>query len=267
MHTVDIRGRELHLINRVLNRQQRREPFTIEGLRELITRHCWSDDFLANLERNGLLRFEDGRVYATDLAIRSINEKEKAESRLIEEHIIDDFEYAFLVFMNNRNEPVHDFDFPDNFKYHSKIDGQPIPGTANGFYDWMDEIHKYIDNPTIDGYVLNHTGRTRLEKLKRDKESKAENERLDIKIKRQAIANTKFSRNVTYISLCVAAITAFVPLIIWLADKDRTQKTSTEIPQLKQILQTQQQTQQNFQEIQKILQSLDTSVKRVKIEK
>jgi hypothetical protein len=265
--TVDIRGKELHFVKRVLNRQQYNEPFSVDLLKDQRFTLQWSEDFVTSLEAKGLLRFGNGFIYVTDLAIRSINEKEKIESRLIEEQIIDDFEFAFLTFMKNRNEPVHLFDFPSNFKYHSKIDGQPVPGTTNTFYDWMDEVHKYIHDPTIDGYILNHTGEARFEKLKNEKALKAENERLDIEVKRQTIVGARFSRNVAYVSLGVAAITAFVPLFIWWADKDKTQKTETEIPQLKQVIQKQQETQEVLQNLQKTIYSIDTSSKKVKLVK
>ena len=148
-----------------------------------------------------------------------------------------------------------------------KYDGQPVPGSTNSFYDWITEIEKYVDNPTIDGYILNHTGKTRFEKLKKEKALKAENERLDIEVKRQTIEGAKFSRNVAYASLGVAALTAFVPLFIWWADNGKTQKTETEIPQLKQIWQTQEKTQETLQDLQKAIYSLDTSKKKVKIVK
>lgn len=222
--TVDIRGKELYFVKRVLNRQQYNEPFSVALLKDQGFTLQWSEDFITSLAKKGLLRFDNGFIYATDLAIRSINEKEKIESRLIEEQIIDNFEFAFLTLMKNRNEPVHLFDFPSNFKYHSKIDEQPVPRTANTFYDWMDEVHKYIHDPTIDGFILNDTGEARFVKLKIEKALKAENERLDIEVKRQTIVGARFSRNVAYVSLGVAAITAFVPLFIWWADKDKTQK-------------------------------------------
>lgn len=266
---IDIRGKELHFIKHVLNRQQTRNISDVLTLESLLTPRGqlqWGEDFIYRLEREGLLRFEDGRVYATDLSIRSINEKYKRESRLIEEYIIDDFEYAFLMFMNNRNEPVHMFDFPSNFKYHSKIDGQPVPGSTNSFYDWMTEIEKYVDNPTIDGYILNYTGKKRFEKLKREKELKTENERLDTEIKKQTVIGTRFSRNVAYISLVIALVAAFVPLIIWWFDKDKVQETKTELPQLEQVIQAQRQIQQSVQDVQRTLQNLDTSVKKTKIE-
>lgn len=265
--TVDIRGRELHFIRMALNHQQYNNHYTIEALTTPRSQAQWSEDFINKIEKEKLIRLEDGKIYVTDLAIRSINEKDKKESRLIEEDIIDDFEYAFLMFMDNRNEPVPILDFPPNFKYHSKIDGQPVPGTTNYYYDWMTEVEKYVDYPTIDGYVLNHTGKTRLEKLRKEKALKAENERLDIEVKRQTIEGAKFSRNIAYVSLGVAALTAFVPLFIWLADKDKTQKTETEIPQLKQIWQTQQKTQEILQDLQKTIYSLDTNKKKVKIVK
>jgi hypothetical protein len=267
---IDIRGKELHFIKHILNRQQTRnisDVLTLEALLSPRGQSQWGEDFIYRLEREGLLRFEDGRVYATDLSIRSIKEKYIRESRLIEAYIIDDFEYAFLMFMNNRNEPVHMFDFPSNFKYHSKIDGQPVPGTTNAFYNWMTEIDMYVHDPTIDGYILNDTGKMRFEKLRKEKEFKAQNERLDIEVKRQTIEGAKFSRNVAYASLGVAALTAFVPLFIWLVDKDKTQKTQTEIPQLKEVIQTQSQIQQTLQDIQKTVYSFDTSGKRVKIVK
>lgn len=266
-NTTDIRGRELHFIKRVLNRQQHNELFSVELLKDQRFTLQSTEEFFTNLQKNGLLRFENGFMYATNLAIRSIKEKEKIESRLIEEQIIDDFEYAFLMFMKNRNEPVHLFDFPPNFKYHSKIDGQPVPGTTNTFYDWMDEVHKYIHDPTIDGYILNHTGEIRFEKLKNEKALKAENERLDIEAKRQTIEGAKFSRNVAYASLGVAAITALVPLFIWLSDKDKTTKTQTDIPQLQQVIQTQSQIQQNLQDLQISVQNLDTNTMKIKVVK
>src|SRR5690554_6280049 len=122
-NTKDINGREFHFVKKVLNKQQHTEPFSVEILKDPRFTLQWTEEFVKNLERKKFLRFDNGLIYATDLAIRSIKEKEKIESRLIEEHIIDDFEYAFLLFMKNRNEPVHIFDFPPNFKLHSKIDG------------------------------------------------------------------------------------------------------------------------------------------------
>jgi hypothetical protein len=266
MEISDIKGKELHFLRMALNWQQYQGCYTLEMLLTPTERQ-WSKEFIYSCEKKGFIRFEGDKIYVTEEAIRSINEKDKRESRLIEEYIVDDFEYAFLMFMDNRNEPVPILDFPPNFKYHSKIDGQPVPGTTNSFYDWMTDVEKYIDNPTIDGFILNHTGKTRYEKLKKEKALKAENERLDIEVKRQTIEGAKFSRNVAYASLGVAALTAFVPLFIWWADKDKTQKTETEIPQLKQILQAQQKTQETLQDLQKKIYSLDTSKKKVKIEK
>ncbi len=267
MDTVEIKGRELHFIRMVLNHQQYNNPYTMEALTTPRSHAEWSEDFINNIEKRNLLRFEDGKVYATELAIRSINEKDKRESRLIEEYIIEDFEYAFLMFMDNRNEPVPILDFPPNFKYHSKIDGQMIDGNPNLLNDWMSEIDMYITAPTFDGYILNHTGKVRYAKLKKDRKLKEDNEVLDFEVKRQTIVGAKFSRNVAYVSLGVAAITAFVPLIIWCVDKDKTQKTETEIPQLKQIMQNQQKTQETLQQLQKTVYSLDTSAIKSKIEK
>ena len=267
MDTVDIKGRELHFIRMVLNHQQYDNPYTMEALTTPRSKAQWSEDFINNIEKEKLVRFDDGKIYATELAIKSINEKDKRESRLIEEYIIEDFEYAFLMFMDNRNEPVPLLEFPPNFKYHSKIDGQMIDGNPNLLNDWMSEIEMYITDPTIDGYILNHTGKVRYAKLKKDRRLKEDNELLDIEVKRQTIEGAKFSRNVAYVSLGVAAITAFVPLFIWWAGKDKTQKTETEIPQLKQLIQTQQQTQETLQSLQNTIYSLDTSVKKMKFEK
>jgi len=189
---IDIRGKELHFVKHVLNRQQTRNISDVLTLEALLTPRGqlqWGEDFIYRLEREGLLRFEDGRVYATDLSIRSITEKDKRESKLINEEIVDDYEYAFLHFMHNRNEPVEMFDFPYEFRYHSKIHMQPVEGHTNLFRDWMDEIHKYIDNPTIDGFILNHTGKTRFEKLKREKELKVEKENLEMQKLRIEVVN------------------------------------------------------------------------------
>jgi len=267
MDIVDIKGRELHFLRMTLNWQLYQGCYTLEMLLNPPEHAQWSKEFIYNCEKKGFIKFEGDKIYVTDNAIRAINEKDKRESRLIEEHIIDDFEYAFLMFMDNRNEPVPILDFPPNFKYHSKIDGQMIDGNPNVLNDWMSEIEMYINDPTIDGFILNHTGKKRYEKLKVEKKLKADNESLDVELKRQTIEGAKFSRNVAYVSLGVAAITAFVPLFIWWADKDKTQKTETEIPQLKQILQTQQQTQETLRDLQKTIYSLDTSVKKVKIER
>lgn len=267
MDSVDIKGRELHFIRMVLNHQQYNNPYSMEALTTSRSQAQWNEDFINNVEKEKLIRFYDGKIYATDLAIKSINEKDKRESRLIEEYIIEDFEYAFLMFMDNRNEPVPLLDFPLNFKYYSKIDGQMIDGDPNLLNDWMSEINMYITDPTIDGYILNHTGKVRYAKLKKDRRLKEDNEILDIEVKKQTIEGAKFSRNVAYFSLGVAAITAFVPLFIWWADKDKIQKTETDIPQLKQISKTQQQTQEILQGLQKTVYSLDTSVKNVKIKK
>lgn len=263
-NTIDIRGKELHFLRMTLNWQLYQGCYTLEMLLNPTERQ-WSKEFIYNCEKKGFIRFEGDKIYVTNEAIRSINEKDKRESRLIEEYIIDDFEYAFLMFMDNRNEPVPILDFPPNFKFHSKIDGQMIDGNPNLLTDWMSEVHMYITNPTIDGFVLNHTGKTRYAKLKRDRKLKEDNELLDIESKKQTIEGAKFSRNVAYVSLGVAAITAFVPLIIWWVDREKTQKTETEIPQLKQIQQTQQKTQETLQALQKTVYSLDTSVKKIKI--
>lgn len=267
MDTVDIKGKELHFLRMTLNWQLYQGCYTLGMLLNPHEHKQWSKEFIYNCEKKGFIRFEGDKIYVTDAAIRAINEKDKRESRLIEEYIIDDFEYAFLMFMDNRNEPIPLLDFPKNFKYHSKIDGQMIDGNPNLLNDWMSEIEMYITDPTIDGFILNHTGKKRYEKLKDEKKLKANNESLDIEVKKQTIEGAKFSRNVAYASLGVAAVTAFVPLFIWWADKGNVQKTETEMPQLKQLIQTQSQIQETLQALQKTIYSLDTSVKKVKIEK
>jgi hypothetical protein len=267
MNTVEIKGREIHFIKRALNKQQHNDHFAMEALLIPEDRAQWSEGFIKDIAKKGLLRIENGKVYVTELAIRSVNEKDKKESRLIDEYIIDDFEYAFLMFMHNRDEPVELFDFPPNFKYHSKIDGQMVNGNPNLLNDWMSEIDMYITDPTIDGFVLNHTGKMRYAKLKKDIKLKEENEALDIEVKKQTIAGTKFSRNIAYASLFVAGLSAFITFGIWLIDKDKTQKTSTEIPQLRKLTQAQEKLQQTLQDVQRTLQSLDTSVNKIRIEK
>jgi len=266
METIEIKGRDFHFVKRIIN-SQHGNPFPLS----IITsgdRSQWSEDFVNNLINRGLLRINDGFIYATDLAINSIKEKEKRESMLIEEQMIEDgFEYAFLSFMDNRNEPVHTFDMPENFPYHSKIHMEKVAGSEGLYKTWEDQISKYIIDPTIDGYVLNHAGKTKLAKLKKEKLFREENEGLDIEIKKQTVAGTRFSINVAFASLFVAGLAAFIPLVTWWMDKDSVQKTSTEIPQLQQVIQNQEQIQQNFQEIRKTVQNLDSSVKKLKNEK
>lgn len=181
--TVDIRGKELHLLRRILNRQQSRninDHFTVEALTSNRFEAQYGNNFLPDLEKKGLIYYKDGYVYVTDLTINSIREKEIREHKIINEHIIDDFEYAFLLYMNNRNEPVHIFDFPYDFQYHSKIHMQPVEGHTNLFRDWMDEVQKYIHDPTIWGFVLNETGKTRFEKRTKDKELEVEKQNLEM---------------------------------------------------------------------------------------
>ena len=202
-NTIDIRGKELHFLRRILNRQQSRninDHFTIEALTSNRHEAQYGNDFLPDLEKRGLIYYKDGYVYVTDLTIRSIREKEIREHKLINEYIIDDFEYAFLLFMNHRNEPVHIFDFPYDFQYHSKIHMQPVEGHTNLFRDWMDEIHKYIHDPTIDGFILNETGKSRFEKRKREKELQAEKQNLEMQKLRaevESITNVLFDYDTT----------------------------------------------------------------------
>ena len=183
MNNIDIKGKELYIIERILNRQQSRDiknHFTIDDVNNLISRDGYPSELLTKLESKGLVCYADGYVYITDLAKVSLENKRRRESAIINEHIIDDYEYAFLLFMHNRNEPVPMFHFPYEFQNYSKIHMQPVEGHTNLFYDWMDEIQKYIDDPTIDGYILNEAGKARFEKLKKEKELKTERENLEM---------------------------------------------------------------------------------------
>ena len=265
MDILDIRGKELHFLRMALNWQKYQGCYTLEMLLTPNER-LWSKEFIYSCEKKGFIRFEGDKIYVTDEAIRSINEKDKRESRLIEEQIVEyGFEYAFLTFMDNRNEPVPLLDMPSNFAYHSTIHMQPVEGKEGLYRTWEDEIFKYITDPTIDGYILNHTGITKLAKLRKEKKLKEDNEALDIQIKQQTVSNTIFTRNVAYFSLFFALLAAFIPLLIWWLDKDKIQEMKTEIPQLQQIQQTQQQIQENLQDVQKTLRNLDTSVMKIKI--
>ena len=76
-------------------------------------------------------------------------ERRIEERKIINEYILEDFEFAFLRYMRHRNEPVNILFFPPEFEYHSKIHMKPVEGQTNVFTDWMDEIYKYIHDPTI----------------------------------------------------------------------------------------------------------------------
>lgn len=183
INTIDIRGKELHFLRRVLNRQQSRninDHFTIEALTSNRHEAQYGNNLLPDLEKRGLIYYKEGRVYVTDLTIASIREIDIREHKLINEHIIDDYEYAFLSFMNYKNEPVHIFDFPYDFQYHSKIHMKPVDGSTSTFYHWMDDIQKYIHDPTIWGFVLNDTGKTRFEKRTKEKELEVEKQNLEM---------------------------------------------------------------------------------------
>lgn len=72
MDRVDIKGRELHFIRMVLNHQEYNNPYTMEALTTPRSQAQWSEDFIKNIEKEKLIRFDDGKIYATDLATRSI---------------------------------------------------------------------------------------------------------------------------------------------------------------------------------------------------
>lgn len=230
MNTIDIRGKELYIIKRILNRQESRDiknHFTIDDVTQLVYRHGYASDFISTLESKGLIYYSNGYVYITDLAKSSIDYKEKKESRLINEQIIDDYEYAFLQFMHNRNEPVPMFHFPYEFQYHSKIHMQPVEGSPNTYRDWFDEVYKYVEDPTVDGFILNHIGRTRFEKLKKEKELKIERENLEMQKLRTEVENltniifdyptTKWRAKYSfYLSILAVIIAGLVLLLRWI---------------------------------------------------
>lgn len=227
---IDIRGKELYIVERILNRQQSRDikdHFTMDDVRNLISRHGYASDLLSTLESKGLVHYLNDHVYITDLAKRSLDYKRKRESLIIHEHILDDYEYAFLLFMHNRNEPVPLEHFPYEFQYHSKIHMQPVEGHPNLYRDWMDEVHKYIDDPTIEGYILNDAGKLRFQKLKKEKELKTERENLEMQKLRgevESITNILFDYDTTkarakwgfimsVISVILAALAVLVSIL------------------------------------------------------
>jgi len=234
MNTIDIRGKELYIIQRILNRQQSRDiknHFTIDDVTKLVERHGYPSGFISTLESKELIYYSNGYVYITDLAKRSVDYKEKRESMLINEQIFDDYEYAFLQFMHNRNEPVPMFHFPYEFQYHSKIHMQPVEGYTNLYRDWFDQVEKYVHDPTIDGYILNHAGVTRFEKLKKEKELKTERENLEMQKLRTEVENltnivvdyptTKWRAKYSfYLSILAVVIAGLLLLLRWIQSKN-----------------------------------------------
>lgn len=176
---VEIKGLELDMLERILNRQESHDiknHFTASDLTILVNRNQYPSDFVSTLENKKLIRYNEGKVYATDLALRSLYNKYKKERQLINKHIVDDYEFAFLEFMHNRNEPVPMLHFPTEFLSHSKIHLQPVKGSPGLYRDWFDEVYKYVDESNIHGYILNDLGKSRFEKLKIEKELKEEKE-------------------------------------------------------------------------------------------
>ena len=51
MNTIDIKGKELHFVKRVLNRQQYNDHFTIDTFNNERGDLQWGKDFIANLEK------------------------------------------------------------------------------------------------------------------------------------------------------------------------------------------------------------------------
>lgn len=93
-----------------------------------------------------------------------------------------------------------------------------------------------------------------------------EKEDLEIKLKRITIGFSKFQQGTIVASLLVAAIALFTPFLIRFIDRNKIEKTSTEIPQLQQLMQTQEQISKDLIEIKgKYLQ--DTSIVKMKVVK
>jgi len=181
MDIIDIKGRELHFLRMALNWQQHQGCYTLDMLLNPPDHAQWSKEFIYNCEKKGFIKFEGDKIYVTDEAINAINEKDKIEGRFIEKLIIEDgIEYAFLTFMENRNEPVPILDMPGNFEFHSEIHMEPINGSETSFRTWDDQIHKYITAPNVDGYILNYTGKIKLAQLKKEKKDKEDKEQLEL---------------------------------------------------------------------------------------
>lgn len=104
------------------------------------------------------------------------------------------------------------------------------------------------------------------EQTKKEK-AQAEIENLDIQIKRLTVENTKFTRNIAFASLFVAALSTAVPIILWFIDKGSVKEPQLELPHTEKGIQIQGQVQQNSQDIQKILLYQDTLKKTLKTQK
>lgn len=129
---------------------------------------------------------------------------------------------------------------------HITREAETVINTDNGMQIFIDGVHK---------------------KEKEAKELKAENEKLDLAIKRQTVSGTNFSRNVTYYSLFIASLSIIVPVIIWVMDKDDEKQSQLEPLLIQKELQMHQQVQKNSQDIQKILLTQDTLRKVLKTQK
>lgn len=172
VNIIDIRGHELYLIERILNRQESRDinnHFKKNDIALLANRYMLPVDLIRGLENKNLIYYSGDYAYVTDYGKRCLDHKYQKERDLINEHILDNYEYAFLEFMNNRNEPVPMFHFPIEFQIHSEKNRE-----------WMDDIYKYIIDPNEYGYILNSLGKSRFEKLKREKDLKVNRDNLEM---------------------------------------------------------------------------------------
>ena len=227
MDTVDIKGHELYLLERILNRQQSdiKNHFTKSDVTELAYRYMFPADLIPNLENKGLLYYSGDYAYITDFAKRCLEDKYRKERDLINENILDNYEYAFLEFMNNRNEPVPMFHFPVEFINHSEIHGKAVEGSPGSYLDWFGEVNKYVEAPNVYGYVLNSLGKSRFNKLSKENKTKEEKGNLEMQKLRgdvDNIANTLTdypnvqSRSIW--ALRVAIIVAVIELLKWIVE-------------------------------------------------
>lgn len=131
------------------------------------------------------------------------------------------------------------------------------------FGEFIKPGDKYLDDIEHKTYTISAAGNNYYEYLKNE----YDNELLDAREKVHSIRQGRFSINVAYISLGLAALTALVPIITWYSDRNKTQKTHTEVPQLQQVTQCIQELQQNVLSLNQIIHALDTSTKKVKIVK
>lgn len=180
---IELRGHELHIIERILNRQESKninDHFTKSDISELTNRSDYPSDFIETLENKGLIYYCDNCVYITDLAKRSLVHKHKIELKAINQNIFDDYQYAVLEFFYNRNEPVYMFYYPEIFKQLSPIHGKKVDGSESTYYTWETDFEKFIIHRGHKGMTLNDGGKIYFEKLKEAKEYKKEKERLEL---------------------------------------------------------------------------------------